>query len=204
MLPPPHDLEAEEIVLSAVLWGDATAHALGLGARQLWAPEHGQLWAVLLSIEELGCERLAWGAWRCGLPPGPACGTRSRGLHFGAGVDLKLALRVVVDLPDWPPDPASAALRFRDIMRRAPLWGTVEDAAARVRELSRQRWLIRHMQRIEHLLRCGERPSERLLRGVAAALENTASSPALTGSAGCDTGLEHGKNTATQARGPDG
>jgi hypothetical protein len=140
-LPPPSDLEAEAVVLSVVLWGDATAHGLGLRPRQLWAPEHVQLWAVLLSLEELGRRP-----------------------------DLVLIARVLIAAaPDWPAEPSKVLGRLREIMSHAPLWGLAEHVE-RVADAARRRWVIRHLHRVEHLLRRGELPSERLARGLAAAL----------------------------------
>lgn len=48
-LPPPHDLEAEEIVLAAALWGDVPADDLRLRPEHFWADEHRQIWEVLMS-----------------------------------------------------------------------------------------------------------------------------------------------------------
>ncbi len=63
-LPPPHDLEAERVMLAAVLWGDLCAHELE--ADDWWWPEHRAVWAVVAALEEtLGCDvswRLRWWA----------------------------------------------------------------------------------------------------------------------------------------------
>jgi replicative DNA helicase len=137
---PPHDLDAEAVVLAGVLWGDRTAHQLGLRPRHFWSPEHQQLWAIQLTAEEL------------------------------LGDDLPAATRLWVAL-----SVCSVGERYvRELLLCAPLWATVEGYAARVRELARQRWLIRHMHRIEHLWRQGERPSARLLRWTARRLEQMA------------------------------
>jgi replicative DNA helicase len=57
VLPPPHDLAAEEAVLHAGLWADVEAHATGLEPADFWAPQHREIWAVLLSVEKvLGCD----------------------------------------------------------------------------------------------------------------------------------------------------
>jgi len=57
---PPHDLEAEAVVLSAVLWGDVEAHSTGLEPGDFWAPMHRSIWAVMLAAEELlGCD-VSW------------------------------------------------------------------------------------------------------------------------------------------------
>jgi replicative DNA helicase len=144
MQPPPHDLAAEEVVLSAVLWSDRTAHELGLLPRQFWAVEHQQIWAVQLAAEELLGDDLA---------PDTRAWTVTR-----------------VQLP-WAPVPES---RLREILCRVPVFGRPEHYAARVRELHHQRQLIEGMQRVDAALRAGERPSARLLRWTARRLEQMA------------------------------
>lgn len=53
MRPLPHDLGAETVVLSAVLWGDRTAEQLRLRASWFVSPEHSWLWAALTALEKL-------------------------------------------------------------------------------------------------------------------------------------------------------
>jgi replicative DNA helicase len=136
---PPHDLEAETVVLSAVLWGDLRASELRLRARAYWAPEHQQMWAALLSIEE---------------QPWPA--------PLGPGARLAAAIRVLEQL--------GAGRWHERLVEIMGLTGDADRCTEIVRRKARERWLIRHMQRIEHLLRQGVRPSARLLDGTAAAL----------------------------------
>jgi hypothetical protein len=63
------------------------------------------------------------------------------------------------------------------IRSQGRLWRWTADPSAVaeiVRQRARERWLIRHTQRIEAQLRAGERPSARLLRAVARRLEQIA------------------------------
>lgn len=52
------------------------------------------------------------------------------------------------------------------LLRPTPPATELPVVAGRLRDLARQRWLIRHTQRIEAQLRAGERPSARLINGL--------------------------------------
>ena len=152
MTPPPHDLEAEQIVLSAVLWGDRTAHQLRLRPRWFFGPEHGELWAVLLSIEELR-ERVE----QLGM------------LHHGLPV---LVARVLAVPPETSKPGAAVYVlppritlrRLREIMSRCAIRDRyIEDAARRIRDRARERWLLRTMTQIEAEIRAGECPDGQLM-----------------------------------------
>lgn len=158
---PPHDLGAEEIVLSAVLWGDRTACELQLRPRWFWCPEYKQLWAVLLTLEELGCERREWGR------------RRSDSAEVRAVPDQAL-IAAVLGKPPCEQQHQITLRRLREIMHAAPLRGTVEDYARRIRERHRERQLIQVMQRAEAMLRAGERPPAKLLEWTARRLREMA------------------------------
>lgn len=163
---PPHDLEAEKVVLGAVLWGDRRASELRLRPAWLWYPDNRCTWAVLLAIEELGdAGRVAWGG--CRVRPGPF---RRRQLlptchALGVGVDTRLAARVLAQVgsgPLWYWE-----RRLHQIMGYT---GDPEECARIIRDKARERALLGRMARIERELRNGEPPSWELVHGIVAGL----------------------------------
>lgn len=159
---PPHDLEAETVVLSAVLWGERQASELRLRPGWLWQPDNRCTWAVLLVLEELGnAGRVAWGGVDVrGLPSCQA---------LGVGVDERLAARVLARLGSGP-------LWYwqRRLRRIMGYGGDPEECARVVRDRARERRLIVGLQRVEAALRAGEEPSAELLRWTARRLEQMA------------------------------
>jgi hypothetical protein len=173
-LPPPHDLEAEEVVLSAVLWGDVRPSALRLDPRWFWPPDHQWLWALLLTYEEMGL-----------LPLGQesrAMFARGQWWSFrGPDLSLLIASMSLPDEPDprerrapqvrWVPE--HARRRLLQLMGRCPgrhngsRWMTIGDYAALVRRRWRDRQLCRGMQLIDAALRLGEPVPEKASRWVA-------------------------------------
>jgi hypothetical protein len=169
MQPPPHDLAAEEIVLSAVLWSDRTAHELGLLPRQFWGPENQELWAVLLGIEQCECRLNGWDLWWLiaqiyAIPPEPE--TPGRATY---AIAPRLTIRRLLELLRL----GALCLRGHELSDPAR-WQSPEQAAKSIRRTARQRQLIEGMQRVDAALRSGERPSARLLRWTARRLEQMA------------------------------
>lgn len=166
---PPHDLEAETVVLSAVLWGDRRASELRLRPGWLWQPDNRCTWAVLLALEELeNAGRVAWGgvdARRL-----PSCQA------LGVGVDERLAARVLARVGSGPLWYWQRRLHW--IMGYG---GDPEECARIVRDRARERHLIVGLHRVEAALRAGEDPSVELLRWTARRLEQMAVDGPVTG-----------------------
>lgn len=57
---PPHDLHAEEVMLSSGLWGDVPVHSTRLEPGDFFVDEHRKIWAVLLSLEEVLGDDVDW------------------------------------------------------------------------------------------------------------------------------------------------
>ena len=156
---PPHDLEAETVVLSAVLWGDQRASSVRIRTPWLWSADNRCTWAVLLAVEELGdAGCVAWGGClvRQLLPTCYALGT---------GPDVELVARALADVghgPLW-----YWQHRLRQIMGYG---GDVEECARTIRDKARERSLLARMARIERCLRAGEPPDWRVVTDTVAGL----------------------------------
>jgi hypothetical protein len=149
ILPPePHDVEAEQAVIGAALCCVVRASDLEVRPRQFWLPVHRAIWAVLQALD--GPPRIAPRLPRVvALVLGLASEVRGL-LPAGVG-ERELLCYLAWHREHWE-------------LHRPEHW------AERVADAARRRWVIRHLHRVEHLLRRGELPSERLARGLAAAL----------------------------------
>lgn len=161
-LPPPSDLEAEAVVLSAVLWGDRRPGQLRLRPAWLWLPENRAAWAVAQALEDMGLAGLeAWGGMGRDKARQPRYSCRA----LGVGLDTRLAARVLprlTSLPAW-----WWRRRLQQIMGRT---GDPDEAARTIRARARERALIDRMSRIEAALRGGEPPDWQLVNGAVAGL----------------------------------
>ncbi len=150
----PHDLDAERVVLSAVLCGEVTATELGLRASCFMAPLHKVTWGTMLVMEgmalENGCSSRTWAKLRTRLA-----------WRDSPVIRFRWVARVVADhRPQRWRMTARELLEIRGLMHTA---AAARTAVQRLRELDRQRQLIRAMQRIDAQLRTGVAPSSELV-----------------------------------------
>jgi replicative DNA helicase len=136
--PPPHDLEAERVVLSAVLCDEVTATELRLATYHFLAPVHKVTWGTMLAMDKMG-------------------------LHSSSEPETWVWVsRVVADHRPHRWDITVRELgQIRGLMHTAR---AAREAAPRLRELDRHRQLIRAMQRLDAQLRTGVVPSRELVR----------------------------------------
>jgi len=170
-LPPdPVDVEAEQAVIGAVLYGDLVASETRLLPRHYSLSLHRLAWAVLLTCERPqpyhAAGRIRWTHdWRAG----------RRCL-----VDLWRVSELVHELAADVPDLARLQLTTLEIYRylawQREHWETagVETWVARLRSLARRRWLLGVLLRLEAEIRAGRRPAARLVDAAARVLRRVA------------------------------
>jgi hypothetical protein len=158
-MPPPHDLRAEQQLLAAALLGETRAADLRISPRAFWCWRYRRCWALLLSWDEMAPSK------------------RRRLLEAHGGEVLLVVVRAVTgdyrdgdELAGGHHAPAAARSALDELGRirhmYTPPARELPVVAERLRDLARQRWLIRHTQRLEAQLRAGERSSARLVNGL--------------------------------------
>jgi len=160
---PPHDLDAEAVVLSSVLWGERRPSQLGVRRRWLYSPDNRCTWAVLEAVEEMGTEAMvAWG----GDTERPAS---CRAL--GTMPNTELVATALADGAGHGPLWYWRA-RLRRLMQRPPFEPRrdPERCARIVRDRARERALLWRLGELEAALRRGERPDYGLVLGALAGL----------------------------------
>lgn len=141
-LPPPHDLDAERTVISAVLCGEVRAVDLQLPSAAFWWELHACIWRVLLLARR----------------PEPTL-YQDRALAVLGGT--------VARIPEAHTQRDDVLRQLLHIRDEVPFTTKLLDAARRVWVLRRQRQTIAAMHRIEAAWRNGDDPAPELLRWTA-------------------------------------